>query len=162
MGTFDNIPEALRYAVYALADREHSYIVNVRGPREIAESRPAAIQVVPAKFVYQDGDLGLTVHMPIDPSSGTFGEATARWSGTRGAARHRVGGRRLRPHRPPRYQRHQLLAAAPVSESVAKALTGKRFGCLPEEKITGQNSASGHGRGYTIFAVCPPSGINGA
>lgn len=74
MGTFDNIPEALRYAVYALADQGHGYIVNIRGPREIEQSQAAAIQVVAATFVYQDGDLGLAIHMPFDPSSGTFGE----------------------------------------------------------------------------------------
>jgi hypothetical protein len=74
VGTFDSIPEALRYAVFALADQGHGYIVNVRGPKEIEQSHAAAIQVVPATFVYQDGDLGLAVHLPFDPSSGKFGE----------------------------------------------------------------------------------------
>lgn len=74
MGTFDSIPEALRYAVRALADHGYGYVVNVRGPKEIEQSHAAAIQVVPATFVYHDGDLGLTVHMPFDPSSGTFTE----------------------------------------------------------------------------------------
>jgi hypothetical protein len=74
VGTFDNIPEALRYAIYGLADQGHGYIVNVRGPKEIERSHAAAIQVVPATFVYQDGDLGLAIHMPFDPSSGMFGE----------------------------------------------------------------------------------------
>jgi hypothetical protein len=38
VGTFDNIPEALRYAVYALAAHGHGYIINVCGPKEIEQS----------------------------------------------------------------------------------------------------------------------------
>jgi hypothetical protein len=76
MGTFDNLPEALDYAVHALAARRHAYIINVRGPKELEQSRAATIQVVPSTYVYNDGDLGLAVHMPFDPSSGTFKELT--------------------------------------------------------------------------------------
>jgi hypothetical protein len=76
VGTFDNIPEALRYAVYALAAHGHGYIINVRGPKEIEQSAAAAIQVVPATFVYKDGDLGLTIYMPFDSSSGMRSELT--------------------------------------------------------------------------------------
>jgi hypothetical protein len=44
----------------------------VRGPKEVAESKAATIQVVPESFVYEDGGLGMAVHMPFDPSAGTF------------------------------------------------------------------------------------------
>jgi hypothetical protein len=60
--------------VYGLIDRGHRYIINVRGPKEVKSSEAATIQVVPAYSVYDDGELGMTVHMPFDPESGTFGE----------------------------------------------------------------------------------------
>ncbi|HEX8199511.1 MAG TPA: DUF433 domain-containing protein [Isosphaeraceae bacterium] len=83
MGTFDNIPEALRYAVDSLIGRGRKYMINVRGPREIESSRASTIQVVPASFVYETADLGLTIHLPFDPASGTFVEL-ARFLETQG------------------------------------------------------------------------------
>jgi uncharacterized protein (DUF433 family) len=74
IGTFDNIPEAIRYAVDSMIGRSHSYIINVRGPREVEASRASTIQVVPAKYVYEGGTLGLTIHLPFDPTSGPFTE----------------------------------------------------------------------------------------
>ena len=72
IGTFDNIPEALRYTVDSLISRGHKYIINVRGPREVEASEAATIQLVPACYVYEGRDLGLTIHLPFDPTSGTF------------------------------------------------------------------------------------------
>lgn len=69
MGRFDRIPEALRYAVYALAKRKHTYIVNICGPRERKRGKAAAFQVIPATYLFDDGDLGLTIHLPFDPES---------------------------------------------------------------------------------------------
>lgn len=71
MKSFDNIPEALHYATLILAADGHAYIVNVRGPKEIEQSLAAVVQVVPSTFIYNDGDLGMAVHMPFDPLSGT-------------------------------------------------------------------------------------------
>lgn len=83
MATFETIPQALHHAVFTLAAKGHSYILNVRGPREIEQSQASTIQVVPSAFVYDDGDLGLTIHMPFDPASGTFTELV-RFLGTQG------------------------------------------------------------------------------
>jgi hypothetical protein len=74
MGTFDNIPEALRYTVDSLIRRSHSYIINVRGPGELEASMAATIQVVPANYIYGNANLGLTIHLPFDPASGTLPE----------------------------------------------------------------------------------------
>jgi hypothetical protein len=70
MGRFDRISEALRYTVYALANRKHAYIINVRGPREIRRNEAAAFQIVPATYLYDDGNLDPTLHLTFDPDSG--------------------------------------------------------------------------------------------
>jgi uncharacterized protein (DUF433 family) len=72
IGTFDNLPEALRYTVDSLIGRGHKYIINVRGPREIETSAAATMQIVPASYIYESQDLGLTIHLPFDPGSETF------------------------------------------------------------------------------------------
>jgi hypothetical protein len=70
--TFDNIEEALRFVADRLIPRRRAYIVNVRGPSEIAESHAATVQVVAENMVYKNGEVGLTIHLPFDPSSGEF------------------------------------------------------------------------------------------
>ena len=71
---FDNIEEAFQFAVGKLVPRNHCYIIDVRGPSEIAESKAATVQVVAENMVYENGAVGLTIHLPFDPTSGTFQE----------------------------------------------------------------------------------------
>ncbi len=70
METFDNIPEALHYATLSLAARGHAYVVNIRGPREVRRPGSSTVVVEPSSDIYDDGNLGLAVHFPYDPSSG--------------------------------------------------------------------------------------------
>jgi len=69
---FDNIEEALRFVVERLIPTRHCYIVNVRGPNEIAKSHAATVQVVAENMVYENGEVGLSIHLPFDPASGEF------------------------------------------------------------------------------------------
>jgi hypothetical protein len=71
---FDNIEEAFQFVVKRLVPKKHCYIVNVRGPGEIAKAHAATVQVVAENMVYENGEVGLTVHLPFDPASGTFQE----------------------------------------------------------------------------------------
>ncbi|MEQ8789060.1 MAG: hypothetical protein RIC55_22300 [Pirellulaceae bacterium] len=72
MKTFRTIREALAYTVNTLIAAGHTYIINVRGPSEIASNEAAAIQFVAQHMVYNDGKLGLTMNLPFDPASGEF------------------------------------------------------------------------------------------
>jgi hypothetical protein len=57
-----------------LIESGRKYIVNVRGPKEVASAQAATVQVVPGCYIYDWGDLGLTLHLPFDVCSGTFAE----------------------------------------------------------------------------------------
>lgn len=69
---FDNLEDALHFVVIHLVPKRHSYIINVRGPNEIARSSAATVQIVAENMVFKNGDAGLTVHLPFDPASGEF------------------------------------------------------------------------------------------
>lgn len=70
--TFDNIEEALQFVVTRLVPNGHCYIVNVLGPNEAAKSHACTVQVVAENMVYENGEVGLTIHLPFDPASGEF------------------------------------------------------------------------------------------
>ena len=70
--TFDSIEEALQHVVDRVIPERHGYIINVRGPNEIIESHAATVQVVAENMVYENGEVGLTIHLPFDPSWGEF------------------------------------------------------------------------------------------
>jgi len=70
--TFDNIEEALQFVVERLIPKGHCCIVNVLGPNEAAKSHACTVQVVAEHMIYQNGEVGLTVHLPFDPASGEF------------------------------------------------------------------------------------------
>lgn len=70
--TFDNIEDALRFVVERLVPRRRRYIINVRGPKEIAKAYASTVQVVAEDMVYNNGEAGLTIDLPFDPSSGEF------------------------------------------------------------------------------------------
>jgi len=67
MKSFDSVAEAVSHVVMDLISNKHSYILNIRGPGP--DTQPTALQIVPRHFVYGDGDLGLTLHLPCDPTS---------------------------------------------------------------------------------------------
>lgn len=70
--TFDNIEDALRFVVKGLIPRRRRYIVNVRGPKEIAKAHNSTVQLVAEDMVFNNGEPGLTIDLPFDPSSGKF------------------------------------------------------------------------------------------
>src|SRR4051812_7139611 len=72
MHTFDSIETALAFVVRTLIPVSHSYIVNVIGPKEAEANEAATVQVVAQHMVYHDGNYGLTLDLPFDPSSGEF------------------------------------------------------------------------------------------
>jgi hypothetical protein len=67
METFDSVAGAVSHVVMDLIANQHSYILNIRGPGP--DTQPTALQIVPRHFVYGDGDLGLTLHLPCDPTT---------------------------------------------------------------------------------------------
>jgi hypothetical protein len=71
MRRFSNPPAALNYIVDALIPKEIGYIVNVVGPAEDFTGHAATVQIVDQNKVYGDGELGLVLHLPFDPSSAT-------------------------------------------------------------------------------------------
>lgn len=70
MKTFDRIEDAMDFAVQELMVEGHQYIVNVLSPQDAAANRASTIQVVAEHMIYENRQLGLTVHLPFDPSSG--------------------------------------------------------------------------------------------
>lgn len=72
MQTFDSIETALAFVVKTLIPIGHGYIVNVVGPKEAEANKAATVQVVAQHMVYHDGNYGLTLNLPFDPSSGEF------------------------------------------------------------------------------------------
>ena len=72
LAKFDDIEEAFRFVVERLIPKRHAYIVNVRGPREIAKNYATTVQVVAEDMIYRNGAVGLTIHLPFDPASGMF------------------------------------------------------------------------------------------
>lgn len=67
MKSFDSVAAAVSHVVMDLISNKHSYILNIRGPGP--DTQPTDLQIVPRHFVYDDGDLGLTLHLPCDPTS---------------------------------------------------------------------------------------------
>jgi hypothetical protein len=70
--SFNELEEALSFVVERLVSNRHHYIINVRGPKEIAKNHASTVQVVAENMVYENGEFGLTIHLPFDPASGTF------------------------------------------------------------------------------------------
>jgi len=72
MEAFDNIKEALDYAVHTLIANGRGYIINVLGSEEAQLGRATTLQVIAQHVVMGDGEAGLAVHLPFDPQSGQF------------------------------------------------------------------------------------------
>lgn len=70
--SFDDIAEALGFAVNMLIGYGHGFVVNVLGPKEAKTNHASTVQIVGQGMVFNDGQLGLTLHLPFDPLSGTF------------------------------------------------------------------------------------------
>ncbi|HJZ60184.1 MAG TPA: hypothetical protein VKE74_34900 [Gemmataceae bacterium] len=71
MRRFHSPPEALDYIVETLIPDQRGYIANVVGPAEAVTDHAATIQIVDQNKVYEDGEFGLTIHLPFDPDSAT-------------------------------------------------------------------------------------------
>jgi len=67
---FDDIPEALAYAVDTLASKGHGYIVNILGSDDAEQGRAATVQLVAEGMVFDTEEAGLALHLPFDPASG--------------------------------------------------------------------------------------------
>jgi hypothetical protein len=72
--TTNSIRQALGHTLRKLITAGHTYIIDVRGPREIYHDRPNCFQVVAETMVYRNGELGPTLHLPFDPSVGVSEE----------------------------------------------------------------------------------------
>jgi hypothetical protein len=71
---FNNIRKALEYTVENLVSKRHTYIINVRGPREIHYEQENCFQVVAQTMPYRDCEAGLTLTLPFDQSNGVTNE----------------------------------------------------------------------------------------
>jgi hypothetical protein len=67
---FPGLREALEHALFELAPRRRQFLVSIRGPAEIYTDYAATLQIVPSDFVFRDGGLGLTLHLPFDVGHG--------------------------------------------------------------------------------------------
>ena len=65
--TFQNLREALDFAVAYIIPRRHLYVINVYGGGRLCRGQQAAIQIVDQEHVFLDGELGLTLHLSFDP-----------------------------------------------------------------------------------------------
>jgi len=74
MPTFESLREALEYTVEHSVSAGHNYILSVRGPREIRYNQACCFQVVAETMAYRNGQCGLTIHLPFDPTGGVSDE----------------------------------------------------------------------------------------
>lgn len=72
--TFDTMEMAFRYVVKKLISINHAYIINILGPLEHAANQATTVQVVAQELIFEDGECGLTLHLPFDFESGTSQE----------------------------------------------------------------------------------------
>jgi hypothetical protein len=71
--SFGSIEDALYYTINMLMANGHGFIVNVLGPKEAEAGRACTVQVVAQGMALGDGESGLALHLPFDPSCGEFG-----------------------------------------------------------------------------------------
>jgi hypothetical protein len=71
MRRFKNPPAALDYVVDSLVPKRQGFTINVIGPAEEMTDHAATVQIVDQNKVYEDGEFGLTLHLPFDPASAT-------------------------------------------------------------------------------------------
>lgn len=63
---FPSLRQALDYVVEQLIPRRHLYILDVYGGERLSKGRQSAIQIVDQHHVFNDGELGLTLHLSFD------------------------------------------------------------------------------------------------
>ena len=66
MRRFRTLEGAFCYALTELADRQRRYIISVRAPREVEIDWGCTLQVVAQDMSFNDGQYGLTLHIPFD------------------------------------------------------------------------------------------------
>jgi hypothetical protein len=69
---FNTVRAALDFVVENLVAKRHGYIINVLGSEQAVVGRAATLQVVAQDMITNDGEAGLSVHMPFDPQCGQF------------------------------------------------------------------------------------------
>lgn len=71
MREFKSVPEALDYVVDRLIPHRRGYILDVVGPAEEFADHACTLQIVDQSKVFEDGEYGLTLHLPFDAESAT-------------------------------------------------------------------------------------------
>lgn len=69
MAEFHDIRSALEYTVRELIAARRTYIVNIRGPREIKQGCVCTVQVVAESMIFDTDDRGLTLDVRFVPDT---------------------------------------------------------------------------------------------
>ena len=65
MQIFHDIRSALEYTVRELIAARHTFIINIRGPREVKRQLACTVQVIAESMIFDSDERGLTLDLPF-------------------------------------------------------------------------------------------------
>ena len=69
MQVFHDIRSALEYTVRELVAARHTFIINIRGPREVKRRWACTVQLVAESMIFDSDERGLTLDLVFDLTS---------------------------------------------------------------------------------------------